>query len=83
MKIVVKVNDNAKPQTANAFNKWLASLSSEQYQELAALDHTYDTETDPRRYTPTAGIIRDWIEDHGGDRGWWYVFYTVVEKDNE
>jgi len=55
-------------------NDWLNSLTEKQIQELGSMDYGsggYDN----RDIRP---IIKDWIEEHGGEREWWIAIYTQV-----
>lgn len=45
---------------------WVESLSVEQRNELVSL-----LENDWKSLSKRVGITKDWIEEHGGKRGWW------------
>jgi len=61
---------DANPQ----FLAWLDSLSLEQRRELGALDRQWSIENpDNDGHEIMREITKDWIEEHGGRRGWWGV----------
>jgi len=56
---------------------WLAALPDPLYQEFGALlDALWFF--DDRAVPP--GVVRDWIEEHGGERLWWAWFIPTVES---
>lgn len=57
--------------TGSPAERWLRSLPPSLMAELASLELAWRIDVTGL----TGGVIQDWIEDHGEERGWWYNFY--------
>jgi len=64
---------------------WLSSLTPAQRNEYASLDYahalaweTQDPEEDPiNKACQLSSIMKDWIEEYGGDQGWWMSIFLM------
>lgn len=56
-----------------SFCDWFENLTDDQENELATLDESWQ-EFGGMINKPAEGVMKDWIEDHGGNRGWWHAF---------
>lgn len=45
---------------------WISTLTDDQKDELASLDIMSTNEP----------VVKDWIEEHGGNRYWWHLIVT-------
>jgi len=60
--------------------RWLNTLTKEQLIELGGLDKAW-YETPDETSSSIREIIRDWIEDHGGQRWYWSsITYAEFEE---
>lgn len=53
-------------------HKWLKTLSSEQIAELTSLEIRYRQLSALKERCLQSEISADWVEEHGGDRFWWW-----------
>ncbi len=58
---------------------WLGGLSTLQKDELARLDYESVMASEDRE--TIRAIVKDWIEEHGGERGYWGYFITTGSKE--
>ncbi len=58
-------------ETEIRVHKWLQTLTNQEQEELAHLDHGSPDDHD------LSDVVKDWIEEHNGERGFWAYIRTV------